>query len=195
MLLRSRSKSGVGQGWRPHQIQTRNRPRPGPRKERFDRESHRASAAAFAAKKADPSPIDVASSPKGRILPSLVPDEPLRRHAPRRRTNNTEFDPPSRAPKRPSVRTSKEKDQASNCSRNPRFSSDENAPLAERSSTKSHQTFSVKSDEGAGVSPTVATTAQSQVVGNSGGPALSAKAKRRDKIVISRDNAQGQASA
>ena len=32
MFLRSSSKSGVGQGWRPHQIQTRNRPKPGPRK-------------------------------------------------------------------------------------------------------------------------------------------------------------------
>jgi hypothetical protein len=27
------ASSGVGQGWRPHQIQTRNRPKPGPRKD------------------------------------------------------------------------------------------------------------------------------------------------------------------
>jgi len=154
----------------------------------FDRELHRASAAAFGAKKVNPSPTDVASSPKGRILPSLVPDEPL--HRPRRDAAlaTAESDPPSRAPKRPSVRTSKGKDQTSKLPRNSSFSSDENAPLAERSSTKSRQTFSVKSDEGAGVSPRVATTAQSQVVGNSGGPALSAKAKRRDEIAISCDD-------
>ena len=158
----------------------------------FDRESHRASAAAFAAKKVDPSPTDVASSPKGRILPSFVPDEPLHRPLRDAALTTTESDPPSRTPKRPSVRTSKGKDQTSTLLRNSSFSSDENAPLAVRLSTKSRQTFSVKSDEGAGVSPTVATTAQSQVVGNSGGPALSAKAKRRDKIVISRDDARAR---
>ena len=62
----------------------------------FDRESHRVAAAAFGAKKADPSLVDVASPPRGRILPSLVPDEPLRRTAPRRRTIRAELEPPSR---------------------------------------------------------------------------------------------------
>jgi hypothetical protein len=158
----------------------------------FDRESHRASAAAFDANKVDPSPTDVASSPKGRILSSLVADEPLRRTLRDVALTTAESDRPSRAPKRLLVRTLKGKDQSSKLSPNSSFSSDENAPLVERLSTKSRQTFSVKSDEGAGVSPIVATTAQSQVVGNSGGPALSAKAKRRDKITISRDDARAK---
>ena len=131
----------------------------------FDRESHRAAAAAFGSKKVDPSPTDVASSPRGRILPSLVADEPLRRQLQDAVLTTAESDPPSRTPKRPSVRTSKRKDQASKLPRNSRnssFSADENAPLAERSSTKSHRTSGVQSGEGAGAS-TSATTAPSQV--------------------------------
>jgi hypothetical protein len=139
---------------------------------RFDRESQRASAAAFRAKKADPSLVDAASTPKGRILPSLVPDESLRRTLRDAAPTATESDPPSRAPKRPPVRPPKRRDQASKSPRrNPGFSSDENAPLAESASTTSHQTASAQSVDG-GVSPR----------------ALSAKAKRKDKITISRDN-------
>ena len=151
----------------------------------FDRESHRASAAAFDVKGVDPSPTDVASSPKGRILPSLVPDEPLRRPLRDAALTTAESEPPSRAPKRPSVGTLRGKDQTSKLPRNSRFSSDENAPLAERLSAKSCKTSSVQSGEGAGVSPRVATTAQSQVVGDSSGLGLGAKPKRRDKAAIS----------
>jgi hypothetical protein len=154
----------------------------------FDREWRRASAAAFGAKKVDPSPVDAASHPKGRILPSLVPDAPLGRPLRDAALTTAESEPPSRAPKRPSVQTSKGKDQTSTLPRNSSFSSDENAPLAERLSTKSCQTSNVQSDEGAGVSPRAATTEQSQVVGDSGGLALSAKAKRRDKMAIARDD-------
>jgi hypothetical protein len=68
------------------------------------------------------------------------------------------------------------------------FSSDENAPLAEGSSTRSRQTLSVQSDEGAGASRRVATTAQGQIVGDSGGLTLSARAKRSDRIAISSDD-------
>ena len=78
MFLRSSSKSGVGQGWRPHQSDAQSSETRSTQA-RFDRESQRASAAAFRAKKADPSLVDVASAPKGRILPRLVPDESLRR--------------------------------------------------------------------------------------------------------------------
>jgi hypothetical protein len=152
----------------------------------FDRASHGVAAAAFEAKKADPSPTEVASSPKGRILPSLVPDESLRRTLRDAALTTAEFDPPSQAPKRPPARTSKGKDRASKLPLHSRLSSDENAPVAERTSTTSHQTASVQSDDGARVSPRVATTAQSQVVGDSGGPPLSAKAKRRNTIAISR---------
>ena len=101
-------------------------------------------------------------------------------------------DPPSRAPKRPSVRTSKGKDQTSRLPRNSSFSSDENAPLAERLSTKSHRTSRVQSDDGAGASPRVATTAQSQAVGDFGGLAMSAKAKRSEEIAIYRDDARAK---
>ncbi len=43
-------------------------------------------------------------------------------------------------------------------------------------------------DEGIGVSRTDPTTALSQVIGSSGGPALRAKAKHQEKIPISRDH-------
>ena len=47
------------------------------------RESHRAAAAVFEAKKVDQAPIQVeASRPKGQILQSLVPDQPLTRPLP-----------------------------------------------------------------------------------------------------------------
>jgi hypothetical protein len=151
----------------------------------FDRASHRPLAAGSEAKKVDPSLPEVASSPKGRILPSLIPDEALRRTfhaAPTPPWSN----PPSRAPK--PARTSKGKDQASKLHRNSRLSSGEDAPVAERASTTSRQTASVPSDEGAGVSPRHQPRAPRQVVGDSGGLALNAKAKRSDKIVISRDD-------
>ena len=72
------------------------------------------------------------------------------------------------------------------------FSSDEHAPLAERSSTEPHRTSSVQSEEGAGVSTRTATTAQSQVDGDSGALTLRAKAKRIDKIAISRDDVRAK---
>ena len=109
----------------------------------FDRESHRVAAAAFEAKKVDPSPVDVESSPRGRILPSLVPEEALRRTLRDSALTTAESEPPSRAPKR--------REQASKSRQNSEFSSGEVAPLAERLSTASRQTSSVQSDEGAGV--------------------------------------------
>jgi hypothetical protein len=117
----------------------------------FDRESYRVAAAAFETKELDPSPVDVAASPpRGRILPRLVPEESLRRTLQDAALTPAESDPPSRAPKRPSMRTLKGKDQTSRLPRNSSLSSDENAPLAERSSPKSRQTPRVQSDEGAG---------------------------------------------
>ena len=123
----------------------------------FDRESHRVAAAAFEARKVDPSPVDVESSPGGRILPSLVPEESLRRPLRDAAPTAAESDPLSRAPKR--------RDQASKSPRNSGFSSAANAPLADGLSPKSRQPSNVQSDEGAGVSPRVETTEQSQVVG------------------------------
>jgi hypothetical protein len=148
----------------------------------FDRESSHAAAAAFGSKQVDQSRVDVAAShPRGRILPSLVHDEPRHRLL---EDAAADSELPSRASKRLSVRTSKRKDQASKLPRNSSFSADENAPLAERSSTKSHRTSGVQSGEGAGAS-TSATTAPTQVAG---GPALLAKAKRREKLPTSRDD-------
>jgi hypothetical protein len=157
----------------------------------FDRTSHRVAAAAFEVEKADPSLVEVASSPKGRILPSLVPDESLRRTLRDAAPTPTASDLPSRAPKRPPVRTSKGKDQASQLPRNSRLSSDENAAVAARASTTSHQMASVPSDDGAGISPRDPTRAPRQVVGDAGGLPVSAKATRR-KVAISRDDVRAK---
>ena len=154
----------------------------------FDRAWHRVAAAAFAAKQADPSPTEVASSPQGRILPSLVPDDSLRRMLQDAALTTAESDPSSRAPKRPPVRTSKGKDQKSRLLRNSGVSSGDDPPLVERLSTTSRQTASVQSDDGAGVSPRDPTTAPRQVAGDPGGLVLSAKAKPRSMIAIPRDD-------
>ena len=146
----------------------------------LDPESHRASAAAFGAKKMDRSPVEVAASPpKGRILPSLVAYEPRHRLLEDAPVSAADTEPPSWAPKRPSMRTLKGKDQTSRLPRKSSLSSDENAPLAERSSPKSRRTSGAQSDDGAGVSPRFATTAPGQVVGDSGGVGLRAKGRKR----------------
>ena len=153
----------------------------------FDRESRPAEAAAIGAKKAAQSPVD-ASAPKGRVLPSLVADEPLSRLLRNASLSATESEPTSRAPKRPSVRPVKGRTH----SFKPRRSSEplpaESTSLADELSAGSGQPNSARSDEGIGVSPTDPTTALSQVVGGSGGPTLRAKAKQRDKMPISRDH-------
>jgi hypothetical protein len=154
----------------------------------LDRASHRPLAAASEAEKPDPSLVEVASSPKGRILPSLVPDDSLRRTLQDATLTAAESDPPSRAPKRPPVRTSKGKDQKSKLLRNKGMSSGDSAPLAERLSTTSRQTASVQSNDGAGVSPRDPTTAPRKVAGDSGGLVLSAKAKPRSMIAILHDD-------
>ena len=113
----------------------------------------------------DEFPVDVgASHPMRRILPSLIADEPSRRPLRDCALATAESEPPSRAPKR------------------------RDAPLAERLSTASRQTSSVEPDEGAHASPKDPTTAQSQVVGDSGRLVLGPKARRRDKLAISCDD-------
>jgi hypothetical protein len=159
----------------------------------FDRGSHRVATAPFEAKKVNQHPVDVAAShPRGRILPSLAPDEPRHRLLQDARLSAADSDPPSRAPKRPSVRALKRLNQASQSPRNSGYSSAESAPLAERLSTAPRQASSVQPDEGTGASPRVATTAQSQVVENFGGLALGAKSKRRGKLAISRDDVRAK---
>jgi hypothetical protein len=151
-----------------------------PSKTAFDPESHRAAAAAFDAQKTDPSPVDVATSrPAGRILPSLVPDEMQDRVREDARVATAESEPPPPTPKQPSVRAAKQGEQASKSPWSSILSSDENAPLAERSSSKSHRTSSVQSDEGAGATPRDPTYATSQVKGDARGLALSAKGRKR----------------
>jgi hypothetical protein len=147
------------------------------------------SAAAFGARKVGQSPVDVAASPpRGRILPSLVPEESLRRPLRDAALTTAESEPPSRAPKRPSVQTSKSKDQASKSPQNSSFSSAASAPVAERLSIASRQPSNVQPDEGAGVSPRDPTRAPTQVAENSGSLALRAKAKGGDEAAIARDD-------
>ena len=142
------------------------------------------------AKRAAESIASTAGDPRGRVLPGLVPDEPLRRPLRDAAPTPADSEPPSRAPKRAAVRTLEGKDQTSRLPRNSSFSSDGNAPLAERSSTKSHRAASVQSDDGAGASPRVAPTVPSQVVG---GLALSAsKPKQGDQTAISRDDVRAK---
>jgi len=141
----------------------------------FDRESSRAAAAAFGAKM-DRSPVDVAPShPRGRILPSLVPDEPRHRLLEDAPVSVADSERPSRAPKRPLGRAMKRGDQASRSPRNSGFSSEEDAPSAERPSTNSQRTSSMQSDVGAGAT----TRAPSQVVGDARGLAPTPKGRKR----------------
>jgi len=145
----------------------------------FDRESSHAAAAAFGAKM-DSSPVVVAPShPRGRILPSLFPDEPRHRLLEDAPVSVADSEPPSLAQKPRSVRALKRGDQASKSPRNSSFSSDEKAPLSERSSTKSQRTSSAQSVEGAGATPSDLAHAPSQVVGDARGLALSAKGRKR----------------
>ena len=159
----------------------------------FGRESHRASAVAFGPKPADPSPVDIsASPPRGRILPSLVPESRYLVRYQKPHQHRQSLAPPSREPKRTSARTSKGKDQASKLPRNSSFSSDKNAPLAERSSTAYRRTSSAQRDDGAGASLRVATTAPRQVARESSSLALRPKANRSDKAAISRDDVRAK---
>jgi hypothetical protein len=150
----------------------------------FDRASHGAAATAFGAKKMDGSLVDVAASrPTGRILPSLIPDEPWNRGLEYAPVSAADSESLSRAPKRLSVRA--QGDQVSKSPGNSSFSCDENAPLAgERSSTKFHRTPSVQSNEGAGPTPGDPTPAPTQVVADSRGLAPSVKDRKR--IIMAR---------
>jgi hypothetical protein len=156
----------------------------------FGRESHRAPAVGFVAKEADPSRVEVASAPSGRILPSLVRDEPLRRTLRDAAPTPAEFAPSSRAPKRPSQR----KDQATKLPQNSSVSTHESQQVVEEQLTASRRMSRVQSDEGAGASPRSRKRAPSQVGGESRDLALGAKAKRFDKIAIPRDDVRAQPS-
>jgi hypothetical protein len=143
----------------------------------FDRESSGAAAAASGAKM-DRSPVDVAPShPRGRILPSLVPDEQRHRLLEDAPVPATDSERPSRTPKRPSVRAQKRGDQASKSPRNSRFSSEEHAPSAERPSTNSQRPSSMQSDEGVGATPKDPTRAP--VVGDARCVTPSANGRKR----------------
>jgi hypothetical protein len=154
----------------------------------FDRGSHSAPAAGFVSKEADPSPVEVASAPSGRILPSLVRDEPLRltlRDAP---LTLAESAVSSRAPKRPSQR----KDQATKLPHTSSVSPHESQQVVEEQLTASRRMSREQSDEGAGASPRAQTRALSQVGGDSHDLALGAKAERFNKIAVSRDHVRAK---
>jgi hypothetical protein len=148
----------------------------------FGRESHR-TPVGFVAKEAA-SPVEVASAPKGRILPSLVCDEPLRRTLRDAAPTPAESAPSSLTPKRPSQR----KDQATKLLQSSSVSPHESQQVVEEKLTASRLMSRVQSDEGAGASPRAQTRAPSQVGGDSRALTLGAKTKRFDKIAISRDD-------
>jgi len=141
----------------------------------FDPESHPAEAAAIGAKKTDQPSVDV-PAPKGRILPSLVADEPLARLLRDASLSATESEPTSRTPKRQSVRPIKGKAHTFKPPRSSESSPAKSTPLADELSTASRQPTSARSDEGIGVPPSDPTTV------------LRTKAKQRDKIPNSRDH-------
>jgi hypothetical protein len=142
--------------------------------------SHGAAATAFGAKKMDGSPVDVAAShPKGRILPSLVPDEPRYRLFEDASVSAADSEPPSRAPKRPSVRAFKRGEQAAKPPQNSSFSSEGNVSSAERPSTKSQRTSRMQSYQGVSAAPREPTRAPSQVAGGSRELAQSSKGGKR----------------
>jgi hypothetical protein len=155
------------------------------------RESHPVAAAAFEAEKSNQFPVDVAASrPKGRILPSLVPEEPLRRQLRDASLPSSMSDPTSRAQKRPPVRAKKGK-QTSKSPQNSESWSDQTAPLVDNLSAASLRSSGVPLDEGTGASP----IAPSQIgEKNAGGLALRSKAKRRDKMPTSFDDSKATPS-
>src|SRR5271166_3393763 len=128
----------------------------------FNRELHPAETAVIGAKKADQSCVDV-SAPKGRILPSLVADEPLSRLFRDASLSATESEPTSRVRKRPA----KGRAHTFKPPRSSESSPAESTPLADELSAASRQPTSARSDEAIGVSPSDPTTAQSQVNGSS----------------------------
>jgi hypothetical protein len=158
----------------------------------FDRELQRAPAAGFVAKEVDPSPVEVASAPTGRILPSLVRDEPSRRTLRDAAPAPAESAPTSRAPRRSSARPLQGKDQPTKLPENSSASAHEGQPVVEEQLTASRRRSRVQSDEGAGASPRGQTGPPSRVGGVSPDLALSAKAKRVGKIATSRDDVRAE---
>ena len=147
----------------------------------FDRASQRAAVAAFGAQGANLFPVvDVAAShPMGRILPSLVPDQPQHRLLEDVPISAADSEPPSQGPKRPSARAPKRGEQAAQPPRNSSFPSDESAAVAEGLSTASRRISRVQSDEGAGATSQDPPRAPSQVVGDSRSLELTAKGRQR----------------
>ena len=135
----------------------------------------------------DPSPVDVAaSSPRGRILPSLVPDGSLLLRSEKFALTTAKSEPPSRAPKRPSVQTLKGRDQASKSPRNSDFRLTRTRRW--RRDCRPRRVTRPACNQTTGqASPGVATTAPSPVVGDPRSCA-GRKARRSDKLAISCDD-------
>jgi hypothetical protein len=150
-----------------------------PSKVAFDPEAHRAAAAAFASQQMDGSPVVAASHPRGRILPSLVPDEPWHRLLDDASVSAADSEPPLRASKRPSVRAFKRGEQAAKPPQNSSLSSEGNVSSAERPSTKPQRTSRMQSYQGVSAAPREPTRAPSQVAGGSRELAQSSKGGKR----------------
>jgi hypothetical protein len=157
----------------------------------FDRELHRASAAAFVAKGVDPSPVEVASAPTGRILPSLVRDEPSRRTL--RDAAPTLADCPYFAGAKAAIGAAVARKRShTKLTQDSSASAHESQPVVEEQLTASRRMSRVQSDEGAGASPSGLTRAPSRVGGGSPELALRAKAKQIDKIATSRGDVRAK---
>src|SRR5271165_2640108 len=163
-------------------LETRTRPTA------FEREPHRLAAATFEAKTSNqPSGDGAASYPKRRILESLVPElSPGGRLQDELLSAATSYSK-SRARKTPLVRARKDRDQTSKLPRSVEASSDLTPQMAERPSVASIQPTGMSPGDVTAVSSGISTTTANRVVGNSGGPAPRAKAKRRIQIPIALD--------
>ncbi len=149
----------------------------------FGSESHRLAAVTFGAAGApnQPSGEGAASPPRGRILPSLVPERSPAAPLQDAFSSAATSDPVPRARKPPSASARNGRDHTSKVSRNLELSPELTAPLADRSLVGSVRA-SLSPSDGTAVSLRVPKATANRVVGNSDDPAQHKKAKRRVQI-------------
>ncbi len=163
----------------------------------FESESHRLAAVTFgAAKTPDEASADVvASHPKRRILQSLVPERSPAGQLQDALSSAATPEPASRAPKPPSGRARKGKDQATKRSANLEASSELTPQSADGFSVASVRASGASPNDGTANSPGMPTAKSNRVFGDSGGPAPRPKAKRRVRIPIAHDASPAPVSA
>ncbi len=157
----------------------------------FEDESHRLAARTFGAAKTpnQPSGDGVASYPKRRILPSLVPEKPPGGQPQDAFLSAGASHPMLHAQKPTSAAPIKGKDHMSASPRNLEASSELTAQLADRSSVGSGRS-SAPSSDGTAASSGMPTATANDVVADSGGPAPRPMAKPRVRVPITLDASQ-----